>query len=386
MNRMKWTTFITMLLAPLAMALSEAEFKALYERTDKDAEACYALHKAYLEGDGVEKDIHQSQKWLLGAYELGKSGLLGELGAHPLRKQMKLNTKVKMAKVSEEVAREKGMELLNVLQDATKHISARVGAESIIPAETVKEVRRLLNAGADPNVYARRPGMQRWTPLACAAAFRDLKMIKLLIDAGADPAAHSYHAFISISSIDQLVRKNPNDKAYVEMGKQMVATTELMARYCNLKGYTRDGWSPLYYATNNLAVHMARIFLKGGAEVNVPQKPQEISGPVDTRAYYYQTGSVGLREYPLNCAVNHDCIDMVRLLLENGADPRLANSKGVDALGSLDYTIDWKTKANIELSGNEEEIRKMLQNPPTAKDKTEKPAKKGKKKKKKRSE
>lgn len=380
---MKYILVLSLALASLVSALTPDEFKTLYERRDKDAEACYALHKAYLEGDGVEKNAAQSHKWLLGAYELGMSGARGELGAHPLRKKMKLNTKVKHAKVPDKVAQEKGLELLNVLQDSMKHVSAMVGVQEPAPADVVNEVRRLLNAGADPNVYARRPGMQRWTPLACAASFFDLKLIKLLIDAGADPAAYGFHAFMGMAQKDGSSYMRRNEKAYMEQGRQMDAAMELMARHCNLSGYTCDGWSPLYYAVNNNAVNMARIFLKNGAEVNAPQKALEISGPVDTKAYYYQTGLVGSEDYPLNCAVRHDNLPMVRLLLEHGANPALSNNEGEDALKALDATLQWKKKAGAELSGNETEIRSLLRHAPAAAPSApDKPAGKAKKKKK----
>ncbi len=61
---MKYILVLSLALASLVSALTPDEFKALYERRDKDAEACYALHKAYLEGDGVEKNAAQSHKWV----------------------------------------------------------------------------------------------------------------------------------------------------------------------------------------------------------------------------------------------------------------------------------------------------------------------------------
>ena len=45
--------------------MTEAEFKALYERTDKDAEACYRLYEAYRDGDGVEKNADKEAETFL---------------------------------------------------------------------------------------------------------------------------------------------------------------------------------------------------------------------------------------------------------------------------------------------------------------------------------
>ena len=67
------TTLLALLLSVSGVfGMTEAEFKALYERTDKDAEACYRLYEAYRDGDGVEKNADKARKWLMGAHQLGK--------------------------------------------------------------------------------------------------------------------------------------------------------------------------------------------------------------------------------------------------------------------------------------------------------------------------
>ena len=372
---MKVYVALFLLLGTWASALTADEFKALYERPDKDAAACYALHKAYLEGDGVERDIYQSQKWLLGAYELGMTSVRGELGAHPVREAMKLPTKLKTAKVSDEVAQEKGEELVELLQVMEGVGGGAVREKDPAPASVVKAVRKLLNAGADPNVFKKRAGMQRWTALACAADIGDQKLMKLLIDAGADPAAHGHHAPMAIYLVEGFhEREGKNGK---ERGKQLDATIKTLTRYMNVKAHTMDGWSPLYAAVIRHSESAVRALLAAGADPELRQNKFEISGPIDKKSYFYQIGFMDWQWNALHLAVNSDRPQLVRILLEAGADPRLTDANGLDAMKVLD-----SSKKRGNQCDHEAETRQLIQDALEGKLKTDKPGKKSKKRKK----
>lgn len=372
---MKVYVALFLLLGTWASALTADEFKALYERPDKDAAACYTLHKAYLEGDGVERDIYQSQKWLLGAYELGMTSVRGELGAHPVREAMKLPTKLKTAKVSDEVAQEKGEELVELLQVMEGVGGGAVREKDPAPASVVKAVRKLLNAGADPNVFKKRAGMQRWTALACAADIGDQKLMKLLIDAGADPAAHGHHAPMAIYLVEGFhKREGKNGK---ERGKQLDATIKTLTRYMNVKAHTMDGWSPLYAAVIRHSESAVRALLAAGADPDLRQNKFEISGPIDKKAYFYQIGFMDWQWNALHLAVNSDRPQLVRILLEAGADPRLTDANGLDAMKVLD-----SSKKRGNQCDHEAETRQLIQDALEGKLKTDKHGKKSKKRKK----
>lgn len=351
---MKCFCLFTLCLTSLAAALTPDEFKALYEHPDKDAAACYALHKAYLEGDGVEKDIYKSQKWLLGAYEMGMTSVRGELGAHPVREAMKLPTKLKTAKVSDEVAQAKGEELVELLQVMEGIGGGAVREKEPASASVMKAVRKLLNAGADPNVFKKRSGMQRWTALACAADIGDQKLMKLLIDAGADPAAHGHHAPMAIYLVEGFHQRNgKNGKA---RGKQLDATINTLSRYMNVKAHTKDGWSPLYAAVIRHSESAVRALLAAGADPDMRQNKFEISGPIDKKAYFYQIGFMDRQWNSLHLAANSDRPNLTRILLEAGADPRLTDANGLDAMKVLD---DSKKRGNQ--CDHEAETRQSIQ-------------------------
>lgn len=372
---MKWMLLISLAFSSFTLALTADEFKTLYERPDKDAAACYALHKAYLEGDGVEKDIYKSQKWLLGAYELGMTSVRGELGAHPVREAMKLPTKLKTATVPDEVAQEKGEELVELLQVMEGIGGGAVRAKDPASPAVMKAVRKLLNAGADPNVFKKRSGMQRWTALACAADIGDQKLMKLLIEAGADPAAHGHHAPMAIYLVEGFhQRESKNGKA---RGKQLDATIKTLARYMNVKAHTKDGWSPLYAAVIRHSESAVRALLEAGADPDMRQNKFEISGPIDKKAYFYQIGFMDWQWNSLHLAVNSDRPNLVRILLQAGADPRIKDANGLDAMKVLD-----SSRKRGNQCDHEAETRQAIQEALQGDMKPAKSAKKSKKKKK----
>ena len=99
--------------------MTEEEFEKLYKRLDKDADACYALYKAYRDGDGVEKNATRARKWLLGALALGKP-VQEEVATQPWRKKAKLPMRYKK-KGSDEEIRANSQKICDMLHDTSKY-------------------------------------------------------------------------------------------------------------------------------------------------------------------------------------------------------------------------------------------------------------------------
>ena len=111
----KFLTSMILAMVCTAHALTEAEFEALYKRTDKDADACYKLYQAYRDGDGVEKNETCARKWLLGAHMNGMP-VYNEIANLPWRKKAKLKPGRQLTpRFSQETIQEKNKELKMVV-------------------------------------------------------------------------------------------------------------------------------------------------------------------------------------------------------------------------------------------------------------------------------
>ena len=107
----KFLTSMILAMVCTAQALTEAEFEALYKRTDKDADACYKLYQAYRDGDGVEKNETCARKWLLGAH-LNGMPVYNEIANLPWRKKAKLKPGRQLTpRFSQETIQEKNEEM-----------------------------------------------------------------------------------------------------------------------------------------------------------------------------------------------------------------------------------------------------------------------------------
>jgi ankyrin repeat protein len=178
----------------------------------------------------------------------------------------------------------------------------------------LESARRLLAAGADVNQTTE----YGWTPLLTAVNNRNYEVARLLIEHGAD-----------------VNRAN------------------------------KGGWTPLYLATDNRNIeggdypvpkadmdHLAliRLLLEKGANPNARIKDNTLTRTIFTMQWFYEDGATAF----LRAAQSSDTA-LMSLLLEHGADPKIATNHGDTALtaaagiGWVDgVTYEHSAKANVD--------------------------------------
>lgn len=198
---------LTSMIWGVSSGMTEAEFKQLYEKADKDADTCYKLYKAYSEGDGVEKNDSQARKWILAAYSCGMTSTRREIAKLPWRNKPPFDTRkptIQIEDPGDQVAHEKGVELVKLFYVWYLGQRSHIGALTLAPHEihlTKKElarVRQLIAEGADLNVaYAEISSDSPRSALSIAVSAADFETAQLLIDHGADPSANDQAAIMT---------------------------------------------------------------------------------------------------------------------------------------------------------------------------------------------
>jgi ankyrin repeat protein len=178
----------------------------------------------------------------------------------------------------------------------------------------VKTAQLLLDAGADVNQTTE----YGWTPLLTATNNRHYKLAGYLIDRGAD---------------------------------------------VNLAN--RGGWTPLYLATDNRNIEggdypvprpdtdhleFIKVLLEKGANPNARIKDDTLSRTIFTMQWFFEAGAT-----PFVRAAQSGDMDLLKLLLKYGADPKIPTDYGDTALtaaGGIGWvegvTFEWSAKDNLE--------------------------------------
>ncbi len=161
-------------------------------------------------------------------------------------------------------------------------------------------LRLLLDAGADPNMnYIMDPEKDKRAPLiARAAGFNEPTPVQMLIDKGAhidlrDQTGLTALHIASYLGYEQVVKLLIDRKANLELGDEA-------------------GYTPLMMAANAGKIETVRLLLDAGAEVNAKDVDEST---------------------PIMFAAQHGYEDVVRLLLAEGADP---NAKGLLGMNAID--------------------------------------------------
>ncbi len=315
----------------MAYALTEAEFEALYKRTDKDAEACYQLYEAYRDGSGVKKDETKARKWLLGAHKLGKP-VYNEIASLPWRKKAKLKKgRMLMPKFTLETIREKGEMLSKAMEGEHPDLNKAVNENpKSYGAVRAKLVRSLLAAGADPNHRGKKTNV----PMApfCEAEFADLKTIKLFIEAGADVHAHD-SAAVDRACVNTRNNSVPKEAKYRAMHfkrqKAHAAKIAFLLKHgLDVKLHDTSGATMMCIAAFRGNAQTIELFAKAGADPNAKCSKYEIAGPVSEKTYYDTLMGIKEGNTPLHYCVGMPYVEKVEALLKCGADPEIANDKG----------------------------------------------------------
>ena len=196
---------------------------------------------------------------------------------------------------------------------------------------SVPMVDLLLEAGADPNL-ARTSGV---TPLMTAARVGEVEVVRRLLRAGADPTAAEKTR--GQTALMWAIAENQPQVASVLLETVGGATVR-----------TTNGFTPLLFAAQQGNVDLARLLLAAGAGVN-EAAPDGIGGDTNARALFREdteasallvaidSGHAGMAHFllargadpnhdgagrtPLHAAVQREMPDVVRALLEAGADP-----------------------------------------------------------------
>ncbi len=343
------------------MAMTPQEFQALYESKDKTAEVCYKLYKAYAEGDGVEADKSQARKWLLAAHGSGMAAAREEIANLPWRKKAKLKPTIKVAEVSDEEAMSLGRELVEFMMD---NGGCRLLTTPVLPEEKpskklVAGVRKFIAQGADLNVcLSSQDDMEVATALYLACKMGDEGLMELLLNHGADPNAHGGLALTafylrtrpkvdssqpligggSISSRDlkkMQKRDGKADKSQEKRARKLF--NHLVKKGADVRMWNNVGWSPIYAAVNADSPLGVQMLVKAGADPDQKQNPNEVANhTLSARRINYLTSGFGVpeQETPLNTAAIYARDEVAAALLKAGADPTLANAKGVTPLQS----------------------------------------------------
>lgn len=234
-------------------------------------------------------------------------------------------------------------------------------------------VALFIRAGMNINVLAVPPNNDRTAKsvLHCAAGLGNLTLVKSLLDLGADVNIKDDASSTPLFSASGPIRQNRRGdlannldvvKLLIERGADInaggVAGTPIVAavqsrsfevfdylleKGADVKAKNKEGMTPLMllaYAYNNKGKEMAgrvAALIKSGADINVTN----------------QSGQTALM-----IAVNNRSKDMVRVLLENGADPSVEDKNGSNILTyamsdpeTLKMFLEKGADPNVSVSG-----------------------------------
>lgn len=316
-------------IAPVLFGMTPDEFKALYESTAKTADTCYRLYQAYKDGDGVEQSDTHARKWLLAAHASGMISTRKEIANLPWRG--KLKKAIKAASVSDDEAQKLGQEVFDMLASAYKanpHNVALQPQGTPLPKAKTKELRKLIQAGADLNVIDTSGGTPR-TALYLACQYMDLSTAKLLIEGGADPSACSNIAMeLSFSreiptpsAVPSKARsrlKKVKDKG-ISAGEQLF--NFLMKNGADPGMWTHYGWSMPYVAAFCGSASGIQRLSNAGVDMDARQNPYECApqkGNADYFSYRKKIGAIGDRGNAFNFAAANADEQVAKALIKCG--------------------------------------------------------------------
>jgi uncharacterized protein len=200
----------------------------------------------------------------------------------------------------------------------------------------------------------RPPQRKQWgglTAMHFAVREGDLDTVKVLVEAGADVNQVSEYGWTPLLTATQ--------NRYYQMGKY------LLEQGADPNIANEGGWNPLYIATDNRNIeggdyptrkpdmdHLdyIKLLLEAGADPNLRMASSTETRTIFTHQWLREEGAT-----PFVRAAQSSDLALMRLLLEYGADPKIATDHNVTALhvaagiGWVEgVTYEWSEQANRE--------------------------------------
>jgi ankyrin repeat protein len=196
-----------------------------------------------------------------------------------------------------------------------------------------------------PNRQAREPDGGELTPLVYAARSGSVDAARVLIDAGAD--------------VNQLTRYGWSPLLAATQNRNYRMGAFLIERGADVNLANKGGWTPLYLATDNRNLEggdyptrapdmdhleFIKLLLAAGANVNAQLIESTETRTVFTNQWLDEEGATAF----LRASQSGD-VELMRLLLEHGADPHLYTKLGVTPLAAA-AGIGWVEGVTSERS------------------------------------
>ena len=166
------------------------------------------------------------------------------------------------------------------------------------------------------------------TALVFAAREGDLDSVRILLEAGADVNQTTQYGWTALLTATQ--------------NRHYVLGTYLLDHGANPNLANGGGWTPLYLATDNRNIEggdypvrasdldhldFIKTLLSRGADVNVRAKDSTETRTIFTMQWLYEDGAT-----PFVRAAQSGDLELMKLLLAHGADPKIATTNNVTAL------------------------------------------------------
>ena len=199
---------------------------------------------------------------------------------------------------------------------ADVNLATATGATALMLAArggSVDTATRLIETGADINAKEKAFGQ---TALMIAAGLDRADVVKLLLSRGADWKAASSVA--DLKSLTSVIDDGTGRPQQQQAGGGVAGVTRGY-RYNELIG-TQGGLTALHFAARQGSAAAARALVDGGANVNLP--------------------SPGDKATPLLVAIINGHFDLAAMLLEHGGNPNLGSDAGVSPLYAT-VNVQW---------------------------------------------